>query len=148
MFDFIDPDSSAFEALKQFCHRIGEGRMEDQKEEIYYKHLYHPTVPRALLIVHYDGRHETVYIREAVEEEGFVESLQNLPLVHSFSFFRGSRSIFPDVVEVGPRVDHHDVVSYVWQEEDGSISMKVPRDQYLRLKLLFDEKSPIPWEEK
>lgn len=146
MFDFVDPNSSAFEALKQFCHLIGEGRMEDQKEEIYYKILYHPTIPGALLLVHYDDMHKTVYIREAVE--GCGGHLEDLPLVHSFSFFRGSRSIFPDVVEVGPRVDHHDVMSYVWREEDGSIIMKVPRDQYLRLKLLFDEKNPIPWEEK
>ncbi len=147
MFDFIDPDSSAFEALKQFCHLIGEGRMEDKKEEIHFKVLWHPTVPGALLIVHYDGRHETVYIREAVEDEGFVESFVNLPLVHSFPDPKCGRPIFPFIAEYldATKIRYH----YCLNAKGETCTFEdVPREQYLRLKLLFDEKNPIPWEEK
>jgi hypothetical protein len=147
MFDFVDPDSSEFQALKEFCHLIGEGRMEDKKEEIHFKVLYHPTVPGALLLVHYEAVWSKFYIREAVEEEGFVESLQNLPLVHSFPDPRYGRPIFPTIVEYldATKVCYH----YPKAETEGAVILEqVPREQYLRLKLLFDEKNPIPWEEK
>ena len=146
MFDRVDPDGEGFQALKQFCHLIGEGRMEDKKEEIHFKVLYHPTVPGALLIVHFDVMWSKFYIREAVEGEGFVESLQNLPLVHSFTDPKYGRPIFPTIVEYldAKTLRYH----YCEKEGDECIFEDVPREQYLRLKLLFDEKNPAPWEEK
>ena len=144
MFDFVDPGSSEFQALKEFCHLIGEGRMEDKKEEIHYKFLYHPTV-NALLLVHFDVLWSKFYIREVVEEEGFVESLQNLPLVHSFLDPKYGRPIFPSIAEYldATKIRYH----YCLDEETCTFE-DVPREQYLRLKLLFDEKNPVPWEEK
>ncbi|KKN13447.1 hypothetical protein LCGC14_1006120 [marine sediment metagenome] len=146
MFDKVDPDDSAFEALKQFCHLIGEGRMEDKKEEIHFKVLWHPTVPGALLIVHFDVLWSKLYIRELVEDEGFVESLVNLPLVHSFSDPKYGRPIFPFIAEYldATKTRYH----YCVKEGDPCTFEDVPREQYLRLKLLFDEKNPFPWEEK
>ena len=147
MFDFIDPNSDAFEALKQFCFRIGEGRMEDQREEIHYKHLYHPTVPRGLLLVHYEAVWSRFYIREIVEViERHGEHLDDYPLVHSFVDPKYGQPIFPFIVEYldATKVRYH----YCLDGEKGCTYEDVPRKQYLRLKLLFDEKNPIPWEEK
>lgn len=145
MFDFVDPDSSEFQALKEFCHLVGEGRMEDKKEEIHYKILYHPTVPGGLLLVHYEAVWSKFYIREVTE--GYGGHLVDLPLVHSFPDPKYGRPIFPTIAEYldATRMRYH----YPKAETEGAVILEpVPREQYLRLKLLFDEKNPIPWEEK
>lgn len=142
MFDKIVPSSSDFEALKQFCFRIGEGRLEPQKAEIHWMNLYHPIVPEALLIVHLDVVWSTFYIREAAEGHG--GHLDDLPLVHSFVDPK-YRPIFPAIVEYldATKMRYH----YCLDEETCTFE-DVPREQYLRLEMLFDEKNPFPWEMK
>lgn len=143
MFEKIDPNGNEFELLKQFCFLIGEGRLEPQVEEIHFFYLYHPTVTGAFLIVYWDAMHRQFYIREP--REGFGCDLDALPLVHDFPL--QGRPIFPSAV-----VLDIDTVSYVYEgkEEGETMSMTVPRDQYERLKFLFDDEggtNPIPWKE-
>ena len=141
MFEEIDPNSEAFETLKQFCFRIGEGRIEPQKMgEAYFMSLYHPTVSEAMLIVYYDVMAGMIYIRQ----ESSILDLDKLPLVHSFPI--EGRPIFPFIVEYldAKTLRYH----YCLSEEETCIFLDVPREQYLRFKLLFDETNPTPWDEK
>lgn len=147
MFEKVDINSDEFELLKQFCFLIGEGRLEPQVEEIHFFYLYHPTVTGAFLIVYWDAMHRQFYIREP--REGFARGFDALPLVHDFPLH--GRPIFPIAVEY---LDNN-TVSYIYEgkAEGETTSMTVPRDQYERLKFLFDDKgvdakNPIPWEER
>ena len=141
MFEEIDPNSEAFETLKQFCFRIGEGRIEPQRMgEAHFMNLYHPTVPEAMLIVYCDMMVETIYIRQ----ESSILDLDKLLLVHSFPI--KGRRIFPVIVEYldAKTLRYH----YCSTEKETCIFLDVSREQYLRFKLLFDEKNPTPWDEK
>ena len=147
MFEKVDPDGDEFEALKQFCFRIGEGRLEPKVIEIHYFMLYHPTVVGAYLVVYWDAMDNHFYIRE--ELEGSTFNLDELPLVHSFPLQdrgRPRRSIFPYAVDIGK----DEVIYYYEQKQvEGAIIIeRASLDRYLRLTLLFDEKNPIPWTER
>ena len=137
MYDKVDLLSEEFEYLKDFCFRIGEGRLEPQMEELHFFFLYHPTVEGAFLAVHWDAGDRHFYIREAIE--GF--PIDEFPLVHSFPLT--GRSIFPDIVEI-----QDETALYSYAIGGGYAVEAHPRKQYLRLELLFDEKNPIPWEER
>jgi len=143
MFDKISPQTDEFELLKEFCFKIGEGRIEHHVEEFHYTILYHPTVTEALLIVHWDAMEKRIYIREPIE--GGVDSMDQWPLVHSFPL--EGRSIFPWKV----RTINEEEVEYIYQKESpigATISENIPREQYLRLEMMFDEKNPVPWFEE
>ena len=139
MYDKVNPQTDEFELLKDFCFRIGEGRLEPKVEEVHFFFLYHPTVEGAFLAVHWDRFLKHFYIREAIE--GFPYDIKDLPLVHSFPL--EGRSIFPDIVEIAG-----ETALYSYAIGGGYAVEAHPRKQYLRLELLFDEKNPIPWEEK
>lgn len=147
MFEKVDPDGDEFEALKQFCFRIGEGRLEPKVIEIHYFMLYHPTVVGAYLVVYWDAMDKHFYIRE--EHEGSTFNFDELPLVHSFPLQdrgRPRRSIFPYAVDIGK----DEVIYYYEQEqvEGATVIERVAIDRYFRLLFLFDEKNPIPWKEQ
>ena len=137
----IHPASEAFEMLKWFCFRIGEGRLEPREDDgIHYILLYHPVVDNEYLLVHYNKANQRIYVREFVEEK----SLDELPLVHSFnSFIFGSKEenygIFPFAVDL-----HEDKATYHYRGEG---IIKVPLAQYRRFNFLFDGRNPIPWTE-
>lgn len=149
MFEEIHPNSEAFEAFKQFCFRIGEGRVEPQKMEIHFMHLYHPTVADAILIVHYDMMAKMIYIREFIEGYS-IFNLEEFPLVHSFPV--EGRPIFPYTVDVCK----NEVIYYYYIKVPdtipASMDMIMPEkaslDRYERFTLLFDEVNPIPWTER
>lgn len=149
MFDEIHPKDEAFETLKQFCFRIGEGRVEPQKAEIHFMHLYHPTVANAMLFVHYNMMAGMIYIRESIEGYSIL-NLEEFPLVHSFPV--EGRSILPYAVDICK----NEVIYYYTKPApdtiptsmDIIISQKVSLDRYERLTLLFDEVNPIPWTER
>ena len=150
MYDKIDPDEDSWEALRQFCFRIGEGRVEHHKEEIHYTTLYHPTMPEKMLIVYYDRMSDAIYIREAVE--GALLDMDKLPLVHEFQVRKRRRSIFPYAVDVC----EDETIYYYTEPSPDTIpvsmdtiqSLKVPLDVYERFTQLFDEVNPIPWTER
>ena len=151
MYEKVDINSDEFELLKQFCFLIGEGRLEPQVEETHFMYLYHPTVTGAFLIVYWDAMHRQFYIREP--REGVGCDLDALPLVHDFPLH--GRPIFPSAVVLDiDTMNLTPAVRYIYEgkEEGETTSMTVPRDQYERLKFLFDDegvdaKNPIPWEE-
>ncbi|MCK4266698.1 MAG: hypothetical protein KAX31_05410 [Thermoplasmata archaeon] len=158
MYDKIDSDEDSWETLKQFCLKIGEGRVEHHKEEIHYTTLYHPTKPDEMLIVHYSRLHDTIYIRETAEE-GTMFELDKLPLVHSFSVQKRRHAILPYAVDIC-RWDKDflgDEAIYYYTEPapdtipasmDIIMSVKVPLDRYERFTKLFDEVNPMPWTER
>lgn len=138
----IHPSSDAFEQLKQFCFRIGEGRIEPREDGVHYMLLYHPIRGEdGMLLVHYDGT-SNIYVREFPEGMS-VERLEDLPLVHSF---RG-KPIFPSVVNL---FKDRPQAYYRYFGEDGEEchSSMVPLAQYERFKGLFDEINPMPWVER
>lgn len=153
----IHPASEAFEQLKQFCFRIGEGRLEPREDEIHGIHyilLYHPIVENEYLLVHSDG--SGIYVREFTEG-ALTESFEDFPLVHSFFAFDSGSDIFPFVVDLhDEEVTYHYTFRSIFAEGPASIalsrktviSVKLPMAQYKRFKFLFDEVNPMPWKER
>lgn len=138
----IHPSSDAFEQLKQFCFRIGEGRVEPREDGVHYMLLYHPIMgEEEILLVHYDGT-SSIYVREFPEGMS-VERLEDLPLVHSFVDFDSGYGIFPFAVDL-----HEEEATYHYVFREETVSAKVPLAQYKRFKGLFDEINPMPWEER
>lgn len=150
MYDKIHPDDDSFEVLKQFCFKIGEGRIEHHKEEIHYTTLYHPTKPEKMLIVYYDMMSDAIYIREAVE--GSLLNMEDLPLVHEFPVRKRRRAILPYAVDIC----EDEAIYYYIEPAPDTIpvsmdtiqSLKVPLDVYERFSQLFDEVNPISWTER
>ena len=90
----IYPSSPAYEQLKQFCFRIGEGKIEPRKDEVHEIHyilMHHPVKgEEEILLIHYDGR-SSIYVRQFPEGMP-TERLEDLPLVHSFVDFDSESS--------------------------------------------------------
>lgn len=140
----IHPSSKGYEQLKQFCIKIGEGRIEAKKDQVHYMLLYHPTKEDELLLVHSDMPNRWICIREFTEGLP-TGSLEDFPLVHTI-YVRGM-PIFPFVVDIH---QHEEEVTYYYDHGEGATASinKIPLDQYNRLKLLFDERNPAPWKER
>jgi len=142
------------EQLKQFCFRIGEGRLEPREDGVHYILLYHPVVENEYLLVHSDG--SGIYVREFTEG-ALTESFEDFPLVHSFFAFDSGYDIFPFVVDLhDEEVTYHYGFRSIFIEgplsialsREEIISVKLPMAQYKRFKSLFDETNPIPWIEE
>jgi len=139
----IHPDSRGYELLKQFCVRIGEGRLEHKQDQVHYTLLCHPTMEDELLLVHSDRPDRQIFIREF--PEGFVaDSLEDYPLVHTI-YVRGM-PLFPFVVDIHAP-EEEATYHYVMHGGTASIN-KIPLAQYKRLNLLFDGRNPAPWKER
>lgn len=144
----IHPNSEAYELLRWFCFKIGEGRIEPREDRVHYIMLYHPTVENEYVLVHYEPIYHKIYIREF--PEGFpMNTFEDLPLIHSFNSFKiepqdADFGIFPFVVDL-----HEEETTYYYSVKGGGLtSIKIPRAQYNRFKAFFDEENPIPWTER
>ncbi len=139
----IHPSSRGYEQLKQFCIRIGEGRIEAKVDEVHYILLYHPTKENELLLVHSDWPDRQIFIREFTEGLP-TESFEDFPLVHTI--YVRDLNLFPFVVDIHSPEEE---VTYHYVMKMGTASInKIPLAQYNRLKLLFDERNPAPWKER
>ena len=139
----IHPSSAGYEQLKQFCILIGEGRIEAKVDQVHYMLLYHPTKEDELLLVYSDMPDRQIFIREFTEGHP-TESLEDFPLVHTI-YVRGM-PLFPFVVDIHSPEEE---VTYHYLQSMGTAYInKIPLAQYNRLKLLFDERNPIPWKER
>uniref|UniRef100_A0A6M3M8P6 Uncharacterized protein n=1 Tax=viral metagenome TaxID=1070528 RepID=A0A6M3M8P6_9ZZZZ len=147
MFDEVKPESEAFDVLQQFCFKIAEGCLEPQRMIEYYYRLPHPVVDGDYLIIQYDKAFKRFYIKELVEGG----LLEEMPVVHAFSFGRGDwlDKIFPQLVDVHDNPDLAITPRAIYHLYDFDIrSIEVPLPQYKRLKLLFDGENPAPWNER
>lgn len=143
----IHPSSDGYELLKQFCIKIGEGRLEHKQDQVHYTLLCHPNpaMEDELLLVHSDWPDRQIFIREF--PEGFVaDSLEDYPLVCTL-YVRGT-PMFPFVVDIH---QHEEEVTYHYDHGGGTTASinKIPLAQYNRFKRLFDEGwNPAPWKER
>ena len=142
----IHPDSRGYELLKQFCIKIGEGRLEHKQDQVHYTLLYHPnpTTEDELLLVHSDWPDRQIFIREFTEGLP-TGSLEDFPLVHTL-YVRGT-PMFPFVVDIHAPEEE---VTYYYSIHGGVASInKIPLAQYNRFKRMFNEGwNPAPWKER
>ena len=140
MFDEIDPNSNAFESLKSFCTRIGEGRLQPVKEETHFHILNHPVVVDEKIMIIYEssmryGKEGRIGLSEAPPEGAKWEE-------KIFYYWPVGEQIFPDTATL----DRQGVtLGFSTNSPNVSKTRKVSHHDYRLLEMLFDSENPFPW---
>jgi len=140
MFDEIDPNSDAFESLKSFCTRIGEGRLQPGKTVAHYILLDHPIIGGEEILVIYDALHHQISLAECLE--GAALDWNDPPIFHFWDIR------WVDFFPVTAVLDRKGVtLSFLTKMEGATVARWISHHQYQLLKGLFDLENPYPWAE-
>lgn len=135
----MDPNGEAFESLKNFCIKIGEGRLCPETEVLHYSYLDHPVVIGEKIMVLYNKARKLIFLAEVVE--GMALSFDDPSF---FYYWHVGGQLFPETAVL----DREGVtLSYSTETEGSSTVRKVSHKDYAMLKMLFDLENPFPWKE-
>ena len=133
----LEKNVAVFDAFSRFFEKtLLEGSVQPLEDTFYFSRMIHAEDPskRYVAYVLAAPGGPRIYIRQLIE--GFVGGIEEMPLVHNFHLSRrGDLSIFPDSVDLL----EGKYVSYNYEEEYGTRSIKVEKEVYQRLRELFED---------